>query len=381
MNGVKNLMDKPHLFDGRNMFGPEEMRTWGFNMRELGEDNSVEKLPLVSVIIPCRNEEKFIGKCLDSIINQDYPKDKLEVLVIDGMSEDRTANIVDRYIERYSFIKLLKNSKKITPVALNIGIKNARGEIIIRMDAHSTYREDYISKSVKYLQEYNADNVGGIWKIMPRENSLINKSICLASSSAFGAGNAYYRRGYDKGIKEVDTVFGGCYKKEIFKKIGLFNENLIRNQDLEFNLRLVRSGGKILLVPEIISYYYPKSNFKEFFVHNFKDGFWVTYPTKFGIKAFSWRHLIPLIFILGLVGNGILGIFLPIFLRLFLFISGLYILVNFYFSFKIAIKRKNLKYLFLMPIAFVSRHFGYALGSLWGFIKLAISELERDKNA
>jgi len=334
----------------------------------------------VSVIIPCRNEEKFIEKCLSSIIANDYPKDKLEILVIDGMSEDNTRWIVKEYSQKYPFIKLLENPKRITPCALNIGIKNGAGEIIIRMDAHATYREDYISKSVKYLQEYNADNVGGIWKIMPRENSLINKSICLASSSVFGAGNAYYRRGYDKGIKEVDTVFGGCYKKEIFKKIGLFNENLIRNQDLEFNLRLVRSGGKILLVPKIISYYYPKSNFKEFFVHNFKDGFWVTYPIKFGIKAFSWRHLIPLIFILGLVGAGILGIFFPIFLWLFLFIIGLYIMANFYFSSKIAIKEKNLKYLFLMPIAFGSRHFGYGLGSLWGFIKLVVSKLKGNKN-
>ena len=323
-------------------------------------------LPFVSIIIPCRNEEKFIGKCLDSIIAQDYPKDRLEVLVVDGMSEDGTREIVERYTDMSlrarslachceqseaisardklrnlgiatslpalaMTIKLLDNPKKITPCALNIGIKNAKGEIILWMSAHNRYEKDYVSKCVKYLKEYDADNVGGVMITLPRDNAFIGQAIATVLSHPFGVGNSVFRTGA-KEPKWVDTVFGGCYKKEVFDKIGLFNESLVRSQDMEFNLRLKKTGGKILLAPDIVSYYYPKSNLKDFFIHNFEDGSWVTYPLKFGIKAFSWRHLIPLFFILGLVGTGILGIFFSPLLWLFLFVLSSYLLVNLYHS-------------------------------------------------
>ena len=326
----------------------------------------------VSVIIPCRNEEKYIEECLDSVINQDYPKEKLEVLVVDGMSEDRTREVIEKYTKQYLFIKLLNNPKKITPVAFNIGVKNSNGDFIIIMGAHSVYERDYISKCVKYSNEYNADNVGGIWKIVPREKTLVAKSIAFASSSIFGAGDAYYRSGYSGQPKWVDTVFGGCYKREVFEKIGLFNENLKRSQDMEFNLRLKKAGGKILLVPDIIAYYYPKSNFKEFFVHNFKDGIWAIYPLKFVKIPLCLRHYIPFIFILSLLGTGLLGIFFPIFFWLFLFIFGSYFLVANYFSVKISTKEKDIRFLFLMPLAFATRHIGYGSGSVWGLIKLII---------
>ena len=326
-------------------------------------------LPWVSIIIPCRNEEKFIGKCLNSIINNDYSKESLEILVIDGMSEDKTKEIVEKYTKQYLYIKILENPNKFTPFGLNIGVKNARGDIIIRMDAHSTYEKDYISKCIKYLNQYNADNVGGIWKIMPRTHTLINKAIVFASSSIFGAGDAYYRRGYSRGPKWVDTVFGGCYKKEVFEKIGLFNENLIRSQDMEFNLKLKRAGGKILLVPDIISYYYPKSNLKDFFRHNFSDGIWSTYPLKFEVRIFSWRHLVPLFFVSSLI----LSLFFSFFFwqaRLFFdLIFGSYVFLSLFFSVKISFK-KGFQYLFLMPIVFATRHFGYGLGSIWGIVKL-----------
>ena len=339
-------------------------------MKELEENN------FVSVIIPCRNEEKFIGKCLDSVINNDYPKDKLEVLIMDGMSEDKTREIIQQYIKKYGFIKILDNPKKITPCALNIGIKNAKGEIIIRMDAHSVYEKNYISKCVRYLNKDKCDNVGGIWKILSKEKTLISKSIAFVSSSIFGAGNAYYRIGYSKGLKWVDTVFGGCYKKEIFDKIGYFNEKLIRNQDLEFNLRLKKAGGKILLVPDIITYYYPKSNFKDFFIHNFKDGFWVIYPLKFKIKGFSWRHLIPIIFVFSLIMLSILSIFSLFFLYLFLLEIGLYFLTNIYFTTKITLDQKNLRYFFILPFIFANRHIGYGLGSIFGLINIFIQKNE-----
>ena len=188
---------------------------------------------------------------------------------------------------------------------------------------------------------------------MPREQTLINKAIVFASSSIFGAGNAYYRRGYSKGVKWVDTVFCGCYKREVFKKVGLYNENLVRSQDMEFNLRLRKAGGKILLAPDIVTYYYPKSTLKEFFKHNFTDGIWAIYPLKFGSTLFGLRHLVPLVFVLTLP----LSIW-P------------YILLSLFFSAQIAFREKDFRLFFIMPLAFGVRHFGYGLGSLWGIIKL-----------
>lgn len=306
----------------------------------------------VSIIIPCRNEEKFIGQCLDSIIANDYPKNRLEILVVDGMSEDRTREILDKYEREYSFIKILNNPKKITPVALNLGIKQAKGEIIMRADAHTTYEKDYVSKCLKYLDEYRADNVGGLWITVSRDDTFVGKAIALTLSHPFGAGNAYYRIGSSKEPRWVDTVPFGCYRKEIFKKIGPYNENLMRSQDMEFNLRLKKAGGKILLVPDIVSYYYPKSNLKDFFLHNFEDGIWAIYPLKFIKFPFQLRHYLPLIFVL----TSPLSIW-P------------YTLFSLLFSAQIAIREKDFSYFFLMPIAFFLRHFGYGLGSIFGLIR------------
>ena len=330
--------------------------------------------PSISIIIPCLNEEKFIAKCLDSVIANDYPKERLEVLVVDGISEDGTRDIIERYTKQYPFIRLLNNDKKITPVALNIGIKHAKGKIIMRMDAHATYEKDYISKCVKYLDEYGADNVGGIWKIIPRSDAFIGKAIVLALSHPFGIGNAHYRFA-TKEPRWVDTVPFFCYKKEIFDKVGFFNEDLARGQDMEFNLRLKEMGYKTLLVPEIISYYYARSDFKSFCKHNFRNGVWAIYPTKFvGRIAVSLRHLVPLAFVSSLIGSAALSVFFLIFLWLSLFIFGSYALTNVYFSIKIAMKEKDFRYLFVMPLIFASLHIGYGLGSLYGLLKVIMSK-------
>lgn len=347
----------------------------------------MENLPLVSIIIPCRNEEKFIGKCLDSIVVNDYPKDKIEVMVIDGMSTDNTKEIVREYAQKHSFIKLLENPKKIAPVALNMGVKRASGDIIMRMDAHAaydnkhstseiimgmgahtTYEKDYISKCVKYLNQYEADNIGGTMITVPKENTVVGRAIAYVLSSPFGTGNSYFRIGSKK-PRWVDTVFGGCYKREVFEKVGLFNENLARSQDMEFNLRLKKAGGKTLLIPDINCYYYAKADLKEFWEHNFDDGVWVTYPLKFGTRIFSWRHLAPLFFISGLILLTILSFLRPLFMGLLLFVIGLYAGVSIFFSVKIAKKEKDFRYLFLMPVVFTIRHIAYGLGSIWGLIK------------
>ena len=331
---------------------------------------------LVSIIIPCRNEEQFIVKCLDSVIGNDYQKDRLEVLVVDGMSEDGTRQIVHRYMQQYQFIRLLENQKKIAASAFNVGIKHSNGNIIMIMSAHATYEKDYISKCVKVLVEHNAHCVGGIWKIVPRNHTTIGKNIVRALSHPFGIGNAHYRVGNSLEPKLVDAVAYGCYKKEVFDKIGFFNEKLVRSEDIELNLRLKSAGGRILLVPDAVVFYYARSDFRSFCKYNFINGVWATYPLKFvNHMPVSWRHLVPLVFVSGLIGSALLSSFSWIFLWIFLLIAISHSALNLYFSIEIALREKDFRYFLIMPLVFSSLHVCYGVGSLWGLLRVIVSRL------
>ncbi|MGQ9648472.1 MAG: glycosyltransferase family 2 protein, partial [Thermodesulfobacteriota bacterium] len=294
---------------------------------------------------------------------------------VDGMSEDGTREVITGYAQQHPWIKLIENPQRITPVALNIGIQNARGEIIIWMSAHNHYEKDYVSRSVESLQKYGADNVGGVMKTLPREETFTGQAIVASLSHRFGVGNSYFRV-MPKEPKWVDTVFGGCYRREVFDRVGLFNEDLVRGQDMEFNLRLKKAGGRTLLVPDIVSYYYARSDMKSFWKHNFANGVWAILPFLYSpIMPVSWRHLVPLIFVTALVGSGLLGFVWIPFIYLFLVILGSYGLANLGASLQIASEKRNLRYVFTMPFVFASLHFGYGLGSLWGVFRVLSSRL------
>jgi glycosyltransferase involved in cell wall biosynthesis len=187
----------------------------------------------VSVVCPVYNEEKFIANCINSIIRQDYPKEYMEVFLVDGMSSDLTRSIIMDYVNRYSFIHLLDNPDKIVPPALNIGIRKAKGDVLIRIDGHCTYPVNYISVLVRNLYELGADNVGAVWNTLPAKNTSLCKAIAVGVSHKFGIGNSLHKVGV-KDITETDTVPFGCFRKDIFDRIGEFDEELIRNQDDEF---------------------------------------------------------------------------------------------------------------------------------------------------
>ncbi|MCL6582179.1 MAG: glycosyltransferase family 2 protein [bacterium] len=338
----------------------------------------MDRLPIVSIVIPCRNEERYIDKCLDSIVTNDFPKDMLEVLVIDGLSEDKTREIIRRYSNQYSYIKLLDNQKKIVSTALNLGIKNAKGNIIIRMDAHNIYKKDYISKCVKYiLSEYNADNVGGICITLPGNNTRLAKAIALSLSHPFGVGNAFFRIG-SKEPKYVDTVPFGCYKREVFDKIGYFDEDLIRNQDDEFNLRLIKSGGKILLVPEIVSYYYARDSLLKLWRMYFQYGYFKPLVVLKVGGVFTWRQLIPIVFISGVIISGLLSFILKPFFWMFLLLISTYSLANLFFSFSLGLQKER-RCIFFLPIAFPVIHFSYGLGYLKGILDFVVWREQRRK--
>jgi len=204
----------------------------------------------VTVIVPCRNERRYIAACLDSILATAYPADRLEVLVVDGASDDGTRDAVRAYAAREPRVRLLDNPRRSAPAALNLGIRAARGEIIARMDAHVVYPPHYLPVLVEALLETGADNVGCPIVTLPADESATARAIACALSHPFGVGNSRFRIG-SAVRREVDTVPFGCFRRDVFDRVGLFDEELIRNQDDEFNFRLIRSGGRVLLVPDV----------------------------------------------------------------------------------------------------------------------------------
>lgn len=295
----------------------------------------------VSVVIPCLRERMHIGAALDSVVAQDYPKERLEVLVVDGMSEDGTREIVEEFSQRYPFIQLLDNPKRITPAPLNVGIQNARGEIVVRMDAHTTYEADYVSRCEKALRENDVDVVGGVLQVVPDKDTFVGRAIALTQSDSFGVGNAYHKVGHATEQRQVDTVPFGSYRRTLFNQIGLFDEGLPRSEDADFHLRVKAAGGEILLVPSIVSHYRVRSTFAAFSKHSLHNGYLVTYFLKNGSRAFFWRHLVPLAFVSSVLISDALALFYPIFLWPLATVLSVYFLVNAVASFRVAIRQRT----------------------------------------
>jgi GT2 family glycosyltransferase len=322
------------------------------------------------VIIPCRDESSFIEGCIRSVQGCRYPPSRFEILVVDGMSTDGSQELIGRLASGQPCVRLLKNSKRTMPAGVNLGIRKAQGEIVMILGAHAVVPEDYISKCVDNLYGHSADNVGGIVKTLPKRNGLVAEMIISSLNHRFGVGNSYFR--IDPGrTRWVDTVFGGCYRREVFERIGMFNESLTRNQDIEFNRRLRRAGGKILCNPEIVSYYYARSDWRSFWRHSFDDGMWVVLSALYSqIMPFSRRHLVPLIFVLSLLFSLVLGLIEKPFLLVFLAIVAAYLLASLAASADIALRKRDLRFLFVMPAVFGALHFAYGFGSIYGVFRL-----------
>jgi glycosyltransferase involved in cell wall biosynthesis len=330
---------------------------------------------MVSIICPVYNEEKYIRSCIDSLLLQDYPLSDVEIFFVDGGSNDKTIEIINNYTIKYPFINVLHNPQKNVPAAMNMGINVSKGEIVIRLDAHAKYAENYISVLVKNLLELDADNVGSVCKTDVLYKTPKTLAIKEVLSNKFGVGNSTFRLGIDK-ITEVDTVPFGCWRRNVFEKFGYFDTRLIRNQDIELNKRIKRGGGKIYIVPDTYCTYFARETFKEIARNNFSNGKWniltIFYTRQ--LNSISIRHIIPMIFLLSIILPIILSIIYSPILYITILSLMFYLLSTLILSMFLQIK-KDISIVFLL-YSFIVLHFSYGFGSLVGIYKIFILKLK-----
>jgi glycosyltransferase involved in cell wall biosynthesis len=327
--------------------------------------------PSVTIIIPCFNEEKFIGSLLDNILGQDYPGEKLSVLVIDGMSTDRTRQIIEGYHEKFPFIRLLLNERRFVPFALNAGIEEANGEIIIRMDAHSHYPANYVSSLVRAMEQTGGDNVGGSWDTQPSNESLMASAIAAATSSGFGVGNSTYRLGVS-GIRKVDTVPYGCFRRSLFERIGKFDEELLRNQDDEFNGRIIKNGGSIYLIPEVSITYYARPDVSSLLRMFYQYAFFKPLVNRKLGKPATLRQFAPPLFILFILFGWIGFLVHPWAGAAYAAVLLLYLTIDLAVSARASFSGRRADMFFILPWLFPLIHGAYGFGYIAGFFHFIV---------
>jgi succinoglycan biosynthesis protein ExoA len=317
--------------------------------------------PSVSLVVPCRNEARWIQRCLRSILAQEIAQGDFEIIVADGDSEDGTQQILYEMAENDGRIRVIENPERIVSTGLNAAIRVARGRVILRMDAHTEYAPDYVQQCVETLNRTGADNVGGPW--VARGDGWVGRAIAAAFQSPFAAGGA---RGHDATFEgEVDTVYLGCWPKDTFEKFGYFDEELVRNQDDEHNLRITRGGGRIWQTPKIRSWYRPRGSFRALFAQYMQYGYWkVRVIQKHKLPA-SWRHLVPGAFLLALCLLALGSFRFPFALWVFCGLLSLYA-ASLLGTSTASAWSTEWKLFPILPLAFCCYHFGYGSGFLLG---------------
>jgi glycosyltransferase involved in cell wall biosynthesis len=320
-------------------------------------------LPKVSIVIPCRNEVNYIAKNIDSILQQNY-NGEIEVLVVDGMSDDGTREIVLGFNNEK--IKLVDNPHRFTPQALNIGVENAKGEIFIILGGHAFLDKNFVRKNVEVLNNDTAVGCSGGQILNIYENNA-GELISKAMSSVFGVGNATFRTGGDADY--VDTVAFGAYYKSVHDKIGGFDEDLVRNQDDEYNYKITKAGYKIYFDPTIISNYYVRGSIKKLYKQYYQYGYWKVYVNKKHKTITTLRQLVPLFLVLSCILGTITTLFLPLFGLVC--ITGLlsYLVMALIFGVK---KGNNFIEGIRISQIFPVLHFSYGFGYLIGIIQFVI---------
>lgn len=323
--------------------------------------------PFITIIVPCRNEKSHIEAAVSSMLNQESVAGGFEIVIADGGSDDGTREILDRMSAGEPRLRIIDNPEQIVSTGLNAAIRAALGEIVVRMDTHTEYAPDYVACCFNALVKTGAQNVGG--PARTRARTFIQCANALAYHSPFSVGGAHFHDPAYEGW--VDTVTYGCWHKETLFRLGLFDEELVRNQDDEFNLRLIRSGGGIWQSPSIRSWYYPRSSLLALFKQYMQYGYWKVRVIQKHRLAASIRHLVPggfvgLLLVLCLLSLGVLSARLAL-----LVLLVVYLIANSGASLITCRMPKNWKYLPIMPIVFANYHFGYG----WGFLRGVIDFL------
>jgi len=330
--------------------------------------------PSLTIIIPCYNEEEHIEKCLDSLLQCTFNRDQWEILVIDGMSNDRTREIVAQYAIEHPYVRLVDNPERIKPVALNKGIRESRGDYIMRIDAHSTYAPGYVDDLMDVASTHEVQNVGGIQVAIDESRGLWGTAIATAMSHPLAMGDAVHRMQFLKEPRVVDTVFCGCYPRQVFNDIGLFNEKLLRTQDREFNERLRASGGRILLIPSVHAYYKPRTNIGRHIRWIYDGARWLFFAGRHtDVPMIKPRNLVPMAFLAYLlVVAGVwvvtdiplnsLGVTILLPLLFYLAVLAVAGIVS-------ALQRSQPSLVIMLPIVVIVTHLAYGIGSIVGLVR------------
>jgi glycosyltransferase involved in cell wall biosynthesis len=337
-------------------------------------------VPDISIIIPCYNEEKTIAQVLSAILEQSIDINTCEVVIADGLSSDRTRDAIEEFSKahRELYVRVVDNPKRHIPAALNTAIKAAKGQYIVRLDAHCTPERTYIERCIDHLKKETADNIGGIWIIEPGDTTPTAKAIASAASNAIGTGNAAYRQaGSHEGF--IDTVPFGSFHRSLFDKIGLYDENLLSNEDYDLNVRIRKTGGHVYLDPKIQCIYFARTTLKGLAKQYWRYGFWKVKMLSKYPESIRWRQALPPLFVLGLVGLLGISIFLP---TLLLLVAALLLLYLALVAFSVVTDKRSKELVFnekiLSAAAVITMHFSWASGFLVSLGQLVVKKKHAD---
>ena len=312
--------------------------------------------PFVSVVVPCYNEERYIGQVLSRLAGQ-YEHGRFEIIVVDGMSSDKTREVVTRFSAENpeARVRLVDNRARNIPAALNLGIGAARGDVIVRMDAHSVPSANYVRRCVELLGSGDAAVVGMPWLISPGAETLEARAIALAVSHPFGIGDAKYRLA-GQPSQFVDTVPFGAFHKSLWQRLGGFNEKLLANEDYDFYYRVRRGGGRVLLETSGHCTYYARPTLRDLAAQYFRYGGWKAQMLKLHPRSVKWRQLVAPAFVASLVLLALLGVWWTLALWALLAVVAAYATCALYFSIRLARKVGEMRLTTRIALAFFVMH-------------------------
>jgi glycosyltransferase involved in cell wall biosynthesis len=322
-------------------------------------------MPFVSIIMPVRNEADFIARSLDTVLSQDYPSDLIEVIMADGQSDDGTREIIRSLQSTHPRVLIVDNPGKIAPCAMNVAMSVARGEIIIRVDGHCEIARDYVRRCVEHLSGEEADGVGGPLETIGQ--NYLAQVIACAMSSSFGVGGSAFRTVSDKTMV-TDTVPFPAYTRAIIERAGPYDEELVRNQDDEYNYRIRKLGGRLLLASDINSRYYSRSSLRSLARQYFQYGYWKVRVMQKHPRQMRARQFVPLLLVVALLMSAGLWLVTPIGGWALALVASSYIVANILAS-ALTAARRGLKLMPVLPVAFAAMHLSYGLGNILGLIK------------